>query len=173
MRTNMTLTKAGEVFQHSLIHRPRFLSLTLSRSKKRARGKNSPASIHIPMTIMRPGPGVGRNAKPSTISAGSPTRLESFPCLQLFAPYAAAVVAVTQLKAVGRFDVHREASSRYHLLGHIPPRPETRLIAETPRCLLRLTALLRRGAPMRPRHKCEAGTVSKPPTCFDRIGADS
>ncbi len=49
MRTNKTLTKAGEVFQHSLIHRPRFLSLTSSRSKKRTRGKNLPASIHIPM----------------------------------------------------------------------------------------------------------------------------
>ena len=35
----MTLTKAGEVFQHSLIHRPRFLSLTLSRSKKAGEGQ--------------------------------------------------------------------------------------------------------------------------------------
>jgi hypothetical protein len=50
--TSRALATMDESLHVAITHRPNPLSLISTRSKKRARSRNSPASIHIPMTMI-------------------------------------------------------------------------------------------------------------------------
>ena len=52
VRMIRVLTTAEDLFYTLRIQRPSSLNLTSARSSNRARGRNSPASIPIPMTMM-------------------------------------------------------------------------------------------------------------------------
>ena len=109
------LTKVEDLIHTLLIQRPSYLSLTSTRSKNRARGKNSPASIHIPMAIMMLlGPGVGQEREARDDEREPTGDVEDPPILPRFAPFATlAVDVVTGLEAVAR--LHTTAWSSPHL----------------------------------------------------------